>query len=332
MQFTSVLFLFFFFPTAIFAYFVSQKINQTLSKFFLTVISLFFYGWACFDDIFKLIFFILYVYFLGLIFQLMHHYKEDVQSRKAYIYKIVGFSIGSIVLFLFYYKYFNFSIGIINVLPGIELPGHSLIAPLGISYLVFSAISYLMDIYRGDVKSATLLDTALYISFFPKIASGPILLYKDFDYPSQTASLNVDTLSSGLSRFLIGFSKKTLLADYFGTVIVSMSSSQMDSQTALLSILVYGFQLYLDFDGYTDMAIGLGKMFGIALPENFNAPYRSTSITEFWRRWHISLGRFFREYLYIPLGGNRKGKTRTLINLSIVFIVTGICTELDLAI
>ena len=183
MQFSSVLFLFLVFPISILGYHVCRSINGTLSKVFLTAVSLAFYGWACVPDIFKLLLFILGVYLLGLVFQMMSVYREKGRGTTQSIYKIIGASICLVLLPLLFYKYLNFMVQTVNALFGTGFSGHTLTAPLGISYLVFSAISFLVDVYRGDARSVTLLDTALYLSFFPKVASGPILLYREFTPP-----------------------------------------------------------------------------------------------------------------------------------------------------
>lgn len=195
--------------------------------------------------------------------------------------------------------------------------------PLGLSYLFFSGISYIIDIYRGDALPGTLLETGNYITFFPKIACGPITLYKNFTSQKKD-NIVLDDMVEGLNRIIIGMAKKLIFADYFGSVLATIPNAGIDQVTAFLTIIIYSLQLYFDFSGYSDMAIGVGRLFGYQLPDNFNYPYLSRSITEFWRRWHMSLGTFFKEYLYIPLGGNRKGKVRTLLNLLLVFLATGI--------
>ncbi|MGC4017980.1 MAG: MBOAT family O-acyltransferase [Muricomes sp.] len=199
--------------------------------------------------------------------------------------------------------------------------------PLGISFITFSAVSYVVDIYRGDSSAGSILDTALYISFFPKVVSGPIVLWKDFQPQIKNRTVNDVQFMDGLNRIMIGYAKKVLLADSFGLMVADIQQKMeagMDVPTAWWCALLYMLQIYYDFAGYSDIALGFGKLLGFQFKENFHFPYVSASITEFWRRWHISLGAWFREYIYIPLGGNRKGKTRTLVNLFIVFLVTGI--------
>ena len=199
--------------------------------------------------------------------------------------------------------------------------------PIGISFFTFQGISYLIDIYRKDtVAQFNLFHLGLYISFFPQLIAGPIVRYHDIALEIKKRDINVDLLREGIIRFIRGFAKKILIANNAALIAdhaFSASASEISSLAAWLGILCYTIQIYFDFSGYSDMAIGLGKMLGFNFKENFNYPYISKSIQEFWRRWHISLSTWFRDYLYIPLGGNKKGVTRTYINLIIVFFVTG---------
>lgn len=199
----------------------------------------------------------------------------------------------------------------------------SLAAPLGLSFLTFSAVSYLTDIYRGDAAQGSLMDCALYLTFFPKVVSGPIVLWKDFKPQIGERKTTLKAGIDGLNRIMIGFAKKIILADSFGACIAQIGISGIDRITAAGTLVLYMLQIYYDFSGYSDIAIGLSKLFGFEVKENFNFPYRSKSISEFWRRWHISLGTWFREYVYFPLGGSRAGCYRTLWNLAVVFTLTG---------
>lgn len=200
--------------------------------------------------------------------------------------------------------------------------------PVGISFYTFQAISYIIDIYRGETKAAgNLINVALYISFFPQLIAGPIVKYKDINRQIEERSVTWLGVSDGFKRFIYGLAKKVLVANTLGAcvdAIYSYKVGMIDGRMAWVGVLAYAFQIYYDFSGYSDMAIGLGRMFGFVIPENFRYPYLSGSISEFWRRWHISLGSWFREYLYIPLGGSRKGERRTYINLAIVFFCTGL--------
>ncbi len=200
----------------------------------------------------------------------------------------------------------------------------SVVAPIGISFITFSAISYLADIRRGDADCKSLIDCALYLCFFPKVISGPIVLWKDFSPQCGAKKLTLDKAFEGVERIMTGFAKKLIIADTFGACIAKTAAAAIDVPTAWGVNLLFMFQLYFDFSGYSDIAVGLGKLLGYEMKENFNFPYLSTSITDFWRRWHISLGTWFKEYIYIPLGGSRKGKARTVINLAAVFLLTGL--------
>lgn len=196
-------------------------------------------------------------------------------------------------------------------------------APLGISFISFSAISYLSDIYLGKASAGGLIDCALYLTFFPKVVSGPIVLWRDYNEQIRDRRIRLSLVSDGINRIMIGFAKKLILADTFGSCIASISDS-VDTPTVFGVSLLYMLQIYYDFSGYSDISIGLANMLGVSFKENFNFPYLSCSITEFWRRWHISLGTWFREYIYFPLGGSRINQIRTIVNISIVFLFTGV--------
>lgn len=349
MVFTTPIFLFLFFPISIFWYLLIYRMERIhnlvyLRKFrisdcILIAFSLCFYGWACFDNIYKLCCYILIIYFLALFrrggTQVQCMLSEDSVSDgdqhgtlllgKAKVFYIIGLLL--VLLALFYYKYFNFTIDNLNSLLGLGIKDRTILAPLGISFITFSAISYLTDVYTGRAKPGSLIDCALYITFFPKVVSGPIVLWRYFASGLPQRTINIDNCLAGINRIIIGFAKKLILADMFGLYIHKIETSGaygIDSATAWLSALLYMLQIYYDFAGYSDIAIGLAKVTGFDFKENFNFPYRSRSISEFWRRWHISLGTWFKEYVYIPLGGSRIGKGRTLLNLAIVFALTGI--------
>jgi len=324
MSFTSVGFLFIFFPMSVLAYYIARKIHVKLSELVLLMFSLVFYRWAGIVDFKFLLIYIVLIYLLGRVAFICSKYGKEESSIKIYQKQVMGGMLLLIIGILFQYKYYNFVIGIIDQLTKIKMAENALLIPLGLSYLIFSGISYVVDIYRGDELPGTLLGTANYIAFFPKIACGPIALYKDFNQLKNKAGFQLDQFTEGINRIIIGMAKKLIFADYFGMVLSTIPTVGIDAATGVLTIVIYSLQLVFDFAGYSDMAIGFGLLFGYNLPENFHFPYLSLSITEFWRRWHMSLGRFFKEYLYIPLGGNRKGKIRTLLNLMIVFIATGI--------
>jgi alginate O-acetyltransferase complex protein AlgI len=212
--------------------------------------------------------------------------------------------------------------------PQIQLPLLTIVLPIGISFYTFQSISYLVDVYKTpSLVQNNILKLGLYISFFPQLIAGPIVRYHDINEQIENRASSPEKFAKGIERFIIGLSKKVLVANTmaaFADTVFLFASQSVSAGYLLLGIISYTFQIYYDFSGYSDMAIGLGKMFGFNILENFNYPYMSKSITEFWRRWHISLSSWFRDYLYIPLGGNRKGKARTTFNLFIVFFTTGL--------
>lgn len=323
MSFTTVSFLFIFFPVSLLAYYLARRIHKILGEVVLVLFSIAFYGWSGITQIRFLLLYVLGVYLLGRIAFFCGRYEKSDSKVNTYKRQVIGATIAILLFVLFIYKYYNFLQEALLPVLNPDPPRLSLVVPLGLSYLFFSGISYIIDIYRGDALPGTLLETGNYITFFPKIACGPITLYKNFTSQKKD-NIVLDDMVEGLNRIIIGMAKKLIFADYFGSVLATIPNAGIDQVTAFLTIIIYSLQLYFDFSGYSDMAIGVGRLFGYQLPDNFNYPYLSRSITEFWRRWHMSLGTFFKEYLYIPLGGNRKGKVRTLLNLLLVFLATGI--------
>lgn len=227
-----------------------------------------------------------------------------------------------VVIVLVYYKYADFLTNLFTF--NFSNKQVSLVAPIGLSFITFSAISYLVDIRRGNADCKNPIDCALYLCFFPKVISGPIVLWKDFKPQCGEKTLTLDMVFEGAERIMIGFAKKLIIADTFAACIAKTSGVAIDVPTAWGVNFLFMFQIYFDFSGYSDIAIGLGKMLGYEMKENFNFPYLSTSIKDFWRRWHISLGTWFKEYVYIPLGGSRAGTARTVLNLALVFFLTGL--------
>ncbi len=227
-----------------------------------------------------------------------------------------------------YFKYFSFMVDSLNSVVGGTLSVPEIALPIGISFYTFQIMSYVIDLYRGEIKvQKNFLKLALYISFFPQLIAGPIVKYHDIEKELEDRKETAEKFAYGIKRFTLGLVKKVVIADTMALVADTIFDGAMSGLTqgmAWLGALCYSLQIFYDFSGYSDMAIGLGSMFGFRFPENFNLPYISGSVTEFWRRWHISLSTWFKEYLYIPLGGNRKGKVRTYINLWIVFIATGV--------
>ncbi len=329
MVFTSSIFLFVFFPICLALYHTAnflQRKKEVLSSLRLTdwilvVFSLVFYGWTMYDGVVWIVGYVLMVYLLGRIIAGMP------QKTSAGLLAVLS-SVLVVVLGLLYFRYFNFAVDNINRLFSSSISVVKIVAPLGVSFITFSAISFFVDIYRRDAKPGSFLDTAIYLTFFPKVISGPIALWKDFAPNIRWENRKIDSgdFLWGLNRIVIGFAKKVILADTLGALVAQIQgniSGGMDLPTAWGTAFCYMLQIYYDFSGYSDIALGLSALFGFRLKENFNFPYLSCSITEFWRRWHISLGTWFREYIYIPLGGNRKGQRKTLCNLFIVFLVTG---------
>lgn len=318
MLFTTNIFLFFFFPFCILGYFILNYFKKIkLSNLYLVLASLFFYAWAAINIAFHFIIFIIYVYLAS---HLLENSENDRQ-RKTRLISILILLVG----ILAYIKYFNFFILNLNFIFNLKLAPRNIIVPLGISFIIFESISYILDVYWKKAKATTLLDVALFLSFFPKVISGPIVLWRDFSSQINDRDVSLDLFYNGVERIMLGFTKKVIIADTLGVtvsnIIVNLECG-IDNMTAIGGILCYTLQLYYDFSGYSDIAIGISNCFGFKIKENFNFPYISSSVTEFWRRWHISLGTWFREYLYIPLGGNKKGNV--YLNLFIVFLITGI--------
>lgn len=328
MSFTTSVFLFFCFPISIIGDFLlrliykkRESLGNRVRNIFLLLFSLGFYGWTRPIGVLYFLVYMILVYMLGTWIQ---HNRNDNKKYKISI----GVSIIGIALILGVYKYYNFLIQVIAGKTAEIFKLKNIIVPVGISFITFSAISYLVDVYRGDAERGNICDVMLYLCFFPKVISGPIVLWKDFLPQTQSRKIDEKSYLNGLNRIMLGFSKKVILADTFGALV-----NQIQQQIGILGIstltswgcaLLYMLEIYYDFAGYSDIALGIAELFGFHFKENFYFPYISQSITEFWRRWHISLGTWFREYIYIPLGGNRKGKIRTLVNLGIVFIITGI--------
>jgi alginate O-acetyltransferase complex protein AlgI len=289
--------------------------------------SLFFYAWGEPTHILVMLFSILANYRVGIV---LGETKRPNINRKCIL--AVGIIIN--ISLLFYFKYFIFSERIINKIfriidyPQIQLPLLDIALPLGISFYTFQSISYLVDVYKNPaLVQRNILNLGLYISFFPQLIAGPIVRYHDINEQIRERDHSISLFAEGIEKFIIGLSKKVLIANVMAMAadrILTLPSNAVPFYYLILGIICYTFQIYYDFSGYSDMAVGLGKMFGFNILKNFNYPYISKTITEFWRRWHISLSSWFKDYLYIPLGGNRRGKKRTIINLFIVFFTTGL--------
>ncbi|RJQ56225.1 MAG: MBOAT family protein [Nitrospiraceae bacterium] len=318
MVFSSTIFLFGFLPLILFLYYISPKVSKNIV---LLSGSLIFYAWGEVFYVLVMISSIIFNYVLGIFI--------NRPSRKK-IYLSVGV-IGNLIL-LGTFKYANFIIDNFNsVLNRMNLDSISIEPvhlPIGISFFTFHSISYLVDVYRRKSPAQkNIFDFALYISLFPQLIAGPIIRYHDIASQIINRSHSIILISSGIQRFVFGLAKKMLIANPLGEVadkIFALPADRLSSSITWLGILCYTLQIYFDFSGYSDMAIGLARMFGFHLLENFNYPYISKSIQEFWRRWHISLSTWFRDYLYIPLGGNRVSPSRVYFNLFLVFILCGL--------
>ena len=285
------------------------------------MLSLVFYFWANKETVLFFIVIVLYVFAAGQMIDKKHKETEN-KSKKQILLPII-----LLIGVLTFYKYVALIAEWINSLSDKDLiRTKDLIAPIGLSFVIFEAISYLVDIYRGDAEAGSLLDCFTFLSLFPKLVSGPIVFWKDFKPQLSNRRSSGEQIISGIDRIIIGYAKKAILADTLGAQIALINNGiavgGVDIPTMWLRALLYFFQLYLDFSGYSDIALGLCRIFGFRIKENFNYPYLSESVTEFWRRWHISLGTWFREYVYIPLGGNRKGNV--YIHLLAVFLLTGL--------
>lgn len=312
MVFSSVIFLCLFLPIVLGGYYLLPK--REAKNLWLIAASLLFYAFSGLWYVLLLLFSVFCNYLAGLF----------VSGRKGVLYVAVAVNLGVLGVF----KYLTFLVRTVNQLPGVAIAVPSIVLPVGISFFIFQGLSYVIDVYRNErLKSTRFRDVLLYIALFPQLVAGPIVRYEDVADEIKSRRHTLEQLANGLRRFIIGLSKKLMIADVCGsvvTLIYSAKSSALDSRTAWLAAVCYLIQIYFDFSGYSDMAIGLGLCFGFHFKENFNYPYISASIQEFWRRWHISLSTWFREYLYIPLGGNRKGKAKTYRNKLMVFFCTGL--------
>ncbi len=312
MVFSSVIFLFLFLPIVLGGYYLLPE--RETKNFWLIAASLLFYAFSGLWYVLLLLFSVFCNYLAGLF----------VSGRKGVLYAAVAVNLGVLGVF----KYLTFLVRTVNQLPGVAITVPSIVLPVGISFFTFQGLSYVIDVYRNErLKSTRFWEVLLYIALFPQLVAGPIIRYEDVADEIKNRRHTLEQLANGLRRFIVGLSKKLLIADVCGsvvTLIYGAESAALDSRTAWLAAVCYLFQIYFDFSGYSDMAIGLGLCFGFHFKENFNYPYISANIQEFWRRWHISLSTWFREYLYIPLGGNRKGKAKTYRNKLIVFFCTGL--------
>ena len=314
MVFSSLLFLCIFLPTVLLFYNLSK--NLTYKNIVLVISSLFFYAWGEPVWVLMLLFSAMLDYTCG---RVIDKFRGKWQAKAALLSSLI-INLG----ILFVFKYSGFIVGNINALLGINIPFSGFNLPLGISFYTFQTISYTMDVYRGDTNvQKSPLKYLTYLSMFPQLVAGPIVRYADIDKQVNQRTVTAKDFEYGIYRFAQGMFKKVILANSAGAVATAMLDGNLANASVLgawLGIIMYTFQIYFDFSGYSDMAIGMGRFFGFKFLENFNYPYISTSVTEFWRRWHMSLSSFFRDYVYIPLGGNRRMQIR---NIMVVWMLTG---------
>ena len=318
MVFSSTTFLLAFLPLAAILYYICPR---RLRNALLLVCSLLFYGWGEPKYISIMLFSTVFDYCNGLT---IGHFRAKGRESGAKAMLIVSV-VGNLAI-LGFFKYTDFAIDNLNGLLGTAIPALGLLLPIGISFYTFQTMSYTIDVYRGLVPpQRNIVDFGAYVTLFPQLIAGPIVQYKTVAYDLEHRRESVSEASEGLQRLGIGLGKKVLIANQMGAIWEDIAAmSDPTAVTAWIGAIAYTFQIYFDFSGYSDMAIGLGHFFGFHFLENFNYPYESRSVTEFWRRWHISLSTWFREYVYIPLGGNRKGKGRQLLNIAIVWLLTGL--------
>ena len=325
MLFSSVTFIAFFLPITLLLYYYCSSIKSR--NIVLLFVSILFYAWG--EPKFVLL----------MMVSILVNFKAGVllgAGRDEAVYKyrklVLAIAVVLNVAFLFYFKYFGFATEITNKILGLfnaeSLPVKEILLPLGISFYTFHSLSYIIDVYRQpEMAQKSVLNLGLYITFFPQLIAGPIVRYHDVNIQYSQRTHTLIKFTDGVQRFIIGLAKKILIANVMGKIadgLFALPFNQVSTYYTWIAVLAYALQIYYDFSGYSDMAIGLGKMFGIEFLENFNYPYAANSITDFWRRWHISLSNWFKDYLYIPLGGNRKGHTRQMQNLFIVFFTTGL--------
>lgn len=318
MLLNSHIFIFFYLPILLITYFFCNKIHMTAGKAVLIIGSLFFYAYEDWHMLF----------FLGT--SLMCNWVfvyliQHVKRRRILLAVPIAINVG----LLLYFKYANFFIENFNGLLRTEYSLKELFLPLGISFITFQQIAYLLSVYREEMKEPSVVDYLVYILYFPKLLMGPLAEPIDFMdqlNDSATKKVNGDHIAQGLKLFSFGLFKKMILADTFATAFIwgQENIAALTSVDCIFVMLSYTFEIYFDFSGYSDMAVGVSRMLNITLPMNFNSPYKAVSIRDFWKRWHISLTNFFTKYVYIPLGGSRKGKISTYLNTMVVFAVSGI--------
>ncbi|MBQ7040304.1 MAG: MBOAT family protein [Clostridia bacterium] len=315
MLFSSIPFLYYFLPVVLVLYLIVPKV---LKNSVLLLSSLIFYGWGEPKYVFLMIATVLFGYVFGILI-------ERFRDKKVIAKLFLTLSVLTSLAALLYFKYADFFITNFNAVTGLSMPLLKLALPIGISFYTFQILSYTVDVYRGDVAAQkNPIHLATYVALFPQLIAGPIVRYSDIEKQLAKREISFDKAAVGIRRFIFGFSKKILLANTLGELgDAFLSTGESSVLYHWLFVISYMLQIYFDFSGYSDMAIGLGKILGFDFLENFNYPFISKSISEFWRRWHMSLGSWFRDYVYIPLGGNRVKRLRWLFNIFVVWFLTG---------
>ena len=315
--FSSLVFLFAYLPLTLLAYYLVPRQGRNI---FLFIINLVFYGWGEPMLVLLMVFNIFFNYIGGF---LVDKYRQDKKKKKLFLILTCVLDIGILAVF----KYTGMITETLNMLPFLNIPELQISLPIGISFYTFQTMSYVIDVYRDDAPvSKSFINFGTYVALFPQLIAGPIVRYKDVAYQLTHRKETLEQFTKGVLLFMVGLGKKVLIANQMGTLTTAMFATT-DKNGVIgtwVGIIAYTFQIYFDFSGYSDMACGLGNMLGFEFLKNFNYPYIAKSITDFWRRWHISLSTWFKEYVYIPLGGNRKGVKRQIINLLVVWGLTGL--------
>ncbi|WP_029231918.1 MBOAT family O-acyltransferase [Butyrivibrio sp. VCB2006] len=328
MQFNSYIFILCFLPLALIIYFALHHFGKDKwAKAYLLGMSLWFYGY------FNASYLAIICVSICVNFLISRRMANAAaKNKKGYLWVGIVFN----VALIFYFKYYDFFLSNINTVFRTDFVLRNIMLPLGISFFTFQQISFVVDSYKGETKDYSFLDYALFVSFFPQLVAGPIVLHSELIpqfKDKKNWSVNFDNLSEGLILFTRGLAKKILIADTFGNAVdfgfskaalYATGENALTPREIMIVMLAYTFQIYFDFSGYSDMATGLGRLFNFKIPMNFNSPYKALSVADFWKRWHMTLTRFLTNYIYIPLGGNRKGKVRTYINVMIVFLISGL--------
>ncbi len=317
MVFSSIVFLCLYLPLVLLLYYL---LPPRFRNALLFAVSLLFYAWGEPVYVLIMLFSTVFDYVNGVLIGRFREKQKSAAAKAILVVSVVG-NLG----ILGFFKYTDFVLRNINHFTGAGIPLLELALPIGISFYTFQTMSYTIDVYLGNTPvQKSILRFGTYVTLFPQLIAGPIVRYQDVQRELDGRKETLDDFTYGLSRFVFGLAKKVLLANRCGALFAQLQEQELSMSLAWLGAVLFAFQIYFDFSGYSDMAIGLGRMFGFRFLENFNDPYAAVSVTDFWRRWHISLGTWFREYVYIPLGGNRRGLGRQLINLSIVWLLTGL--------